>query len=65
MGLIELTHAMNAKYSNRAKVQQIAQSTLRKFMCKVVAAQIVVRKALCEYHFLHRMSLLFTQTRTK
>jgi predicted glycoside hydrolase/deacetylase ChbG (UPF0249 family) len=31
MGLIELTQAMNARYSNRTEVQLIAQSTL----CKI------------------------------
>jgi hypothetical protein len=31
MGIIELTAALNSRYSDRTKIQKIAQETLRKF----------------------------------
>lgn len=34
LGLIELTQAMNARYSNRTEIQKIAQSTLCKSMLR-------------------------------
>jgi hypothetical protein len=41
LGLIELTQEMNAQYSNRTEVQQIAQSTLRKLVGRVLARIVI------------------------
>jgi hypothetical protein len=52
-GLIELTGALNARFSNRTQVRDIAQDVLRKFMTVVILSSFCLFVLCCAVLFIH------------